>query len=135
MKLAYKYMMIFFNFLPTSNHLHPLQMENCDSYSRLVVDEDDNGKFRPERVKLFFRDENDTLLHPEGFEGLTLENPGIHSLIFTCFGGRCIFGWPPTFEDYIYLSIIFSSVISNPSLERPHLMDFHIMPFNFMNCI
>ena len=42
-------MVIFFNFSPTSNHLHPLQVENCDSNSRLVVDEDDNGKFRPER--------------------------------------------------------------------------------------
>ena len=27
----------------------PLQVENCDSNSRLVVDEDDNGKLRPER--------------------------------------------------------------------------------------
>ena len=41
---------IFFNFLPTPNHLHSLQVENCDSNSRLVVNEDDNGKFRPERV-------------------------------------------------------------------------------------
>ena len=41
----------FVTFSPTSNHLHPLQVENCDSNSRLVVDEDDNGKFRPERVK------------------------------------------------------------------------------------
>ena len=24
------------------SHLHPLQVENCDSNSRLVVDEDDN---------------------------------------------------------------------------------------------
>ena len=39
-------MVIFFKFAPTSNHLHPLQVENCDSNSRLVVDEDDNGKFR-----------------------------------------------------------------------------------------
>ena len=31
-------------------HLHPLQVENCDSNSRLVVDEDDNGKIRPERA-------------------------------------------------------------------------------------
>ena len=45
-------MAIFFNFSPTSNHLYPLQVENCDSNSRLVVDEDDNGKFRPERVKV-----------------------------------------------------------------------------------
>ena len=40
------------NFLQFSNyistHLHPLQVENCDSNSRLVVDEDDNGKFRLE---------------------------------------------------------------------------------------
>ena len=35
---------------PILSHLHPLQVENCDSNSRLVVDEDDNGKFRPERV-------------------------------------------------------------------------------------
>ena len=33
----------FLYILPTSNHLHPLQVENCDSNSRLVVDEDDNG--------------------------------------------------------------------------------------------
>ena len=50
MQLLYQYMAIFFNFSPTSNHLHPLQVENCDSNSRLVVDEGDNGKFRPERV-------------------------------------------------------------------------------------
>ena len=37
-------MAIFFNFSPSSNHLHPLQVENCDSNSRLVVDEDDNVK-------------------------------------------------------------------------------------------
>ena len=44
-------MVIFFNFSPTSNHLLPLQVENCDSNSRLVVDEDDNGKLRLERVE------------------------------------------------------------------------------------
>ena len=44
-------MVIFFNFSLTSNHLHPLQVENCDSNSRLLVDENDNGKFRLERVK------------------------------------------------------------------------------------
>ena len=47
MKLVNQY--IYFNFSPTSNHL---QVENCDSNSRLVVDEDDSGKFRLERVKL-----------------------------------------------------------------------------------
>ena len=50
MKLVYQYMAIFFNFSPTSNNLHPLQVENCDSNSRLVLDEGDNGKFRLERV-------------------------------------------------------------------------------------
>ena len=51
MKLVYQYMAIFFNFSSTSNHLHPLQVENCDSNSQLVVDEDDYGKLRPERIK------------------------------------------------------------------------------------
>ena len=50
MKLDYQYMAIFSNFSITSNHFHPLQVENCDSNSRLVVDEDDNGKLRLERV-------------------------------------------------------------------------------------
>ena len=44
-------MVTFFNFSPTSNHLHPLQAENCDSNSRLVVDEDDNGKSGLKRLK------------------------------------------------------------------------------------
>ena len=34
-------MVIFFNCPPSSDHLHPLQVENCYSNSRLVVDEDD----------------------------------------------------------------------------------------------
>ena len=51
MKLVHQYMTIFFNFLPTSNHLHLLQIKNCGSNSRLVVDEDDNGKLRLERVE------------------------------------------------------------------------------------
>ena len=46
-------MAIFFNCSPTSNHLHPLQAEHCDSNSRLVVDEDDNGKHRLERVNYY----------------------------------------------------------------------------------
>ena len=46
MKQFYKYMVIFFNLSPTSSHLYPLQIENCDSNSRFVVDEDDNIKFR-----------------------------------------------------------------------------------------
>ena len=51
MKLAHQYIAIFFNFSTTSNHLHLLQVKNCDSNSWLVVDEDDNGKLRLERVK------------------------------------------------------------------------------------
>ena len=39
LKLIYQYMAIFFNFSPTSSHFHPLQVENFDSNSRLVVDE------------------------------------------------------------------------------------------------
>ena len=49
MKLFYENMVILFNVSPTSSYLHPLQVENCDSNSRLVVDEDDN-RLRPERV-------------------------------------------------------------------------------------
>ena len=49
MKISIK-LAIFFNFAPASNNLHPLQVENCDSNSRLALDEDDNGKFRLERV-------------------------------------------------------------------------------------
>ena len=44
MKLVYQYIGIFINFSPTTNHLHALQVENCDSKSRLVVDEDDKVK-------------------------------------------------------------------------------------------
>ena len=55
MKLFYEYIAIFFNLSPTSSHLYPLQVENCDSNSRLVVGEDDNGKFRLERDKRFFK--------------------------------------------------------------------------------
>ena len=58
MKLAYQYLSIFLNFSPISNHLHPLQAENCDSNSRFVVDEGDIGKFRLERVKLSDRQTN-----------------------------------------------------------------------------
>ena len=41
----------FFHLPATSGHHHPLQVENCESNSQLVVDEDDNGKFRLEGVK------------------------------------------------------------------------------------
>ena len=51
MKLFHLYITISLNFQPTSSHLHPLQVKNCDKNSRLVVDKDDNGKLRLERVK------------------------------------------------------------------------------------
>ena len=54
MKLVCQYMAIFSNFSLTSSHLHPLQVENGDSNSRLVVDGDDDDKFRPKRVRLCF---------------------------------------------------------------------------------
>ena len=50
MKLFYQYMTILFSLPPTSSHLNPQKVENCDSNSRLVVDECDNGKFRPDGV-------------------------------------------------------------------------------------
>ena len=50
LKLVYQYMVIFFNFSPTLNRLYLVQVGNCNSNSRLVVDEDDNGKFKLERV-------------------------------------------------------------------------------------
>ena len=52
MKLVHQYMAIFLNFSPTSGHLHPLQVKNCDNNLRLVVDEDDYGKLRLERVNI-----------------------------------------------------------------------------------
>ena len=55
MKLVCRYMVIFFNFSLTTNHLYPLQFENCDSNSLHEVDEDDNAKFKLERVMLFLQ--------------------------------------------------------------------------------
>ena len=40
-----------FNLPPTTDHFHPLQAKKCDRNPRLVVDEDDSGKFRLGRVK------------------------------------------------------------------------------------
>ena len=45
---------IFVYLSPTSSHFHPIQVEHCDSNSRLVVNENDNCKFRLERVYLCF---------------------------------------------------------------------------------
>ena len=48
-----------FHLPPTSSHLHPLQLENCDSNSRLVLGEDDNGKLTLESVKCSYISKND----------------------------------------------------------------------------
>ena len=45
-------MAIFFNLPLISGRLHPRQVENCDSNSRLVVDENDNGNVRVKSLKL-----------------------------------------------------------------------------------
>ena len=55
MKLVYQYVVIFFIFKPIQVIFNPLQVENCGRNSRHVVDEDDNGKFRLERVKVHRR--------------------------------------------------------------------------------
>ena len=53
-ELYYILLKTFFFYLPTTpTHLHTLQVKNCDSNSRLVVDEDDNGNFRLEMIKGF----------------------------------------------------------------------------------
>ena len=50
MKLVYQYMAIFFNFL---NHIKSSSSTTSrELRQRLVVDEDDNGKFRLERVNV-----------------------------------------------------------------------------------
>ena len=67
-QLFYQYITIFPNFSPTPTHLHPLQVENCDSNSRLVVDEGDNGKFSLERVKKRIS------VQTSGFENILVSN-------------------------------------------------------------
>ena len=41
---------IFLHLSPAARHFHPLQVGNCDSNSRLVVDENDSGELRLGRV-------------------------------------------------------------------------------------
>ena len=50
---------------PTSCHLHPLQVENCDTKSRLVLDEDHNGKFRLERLSTNYKKNTSSSLHQD----------------------------------------------------------------------
>ena len=42
---------IFFSLATHFESSYPLQVEDCDSNTRFVVDEDDNGKLSLERVK------------------------------------------------------------------------------------
>ena len=50
MELFWKYISIyFFHLLATSSRFRPLQVESCDSNSRLEVDENVNGKLRFEK--------------------------------------------------------------------------------------
>ena len=72
-------MVIFFNFSLASNHLHPLQVENCDSNSRLVVDEDDYGKFRVKRVNMV-----------DAYIPVGVLNSFFKAKILTEFGDTCI---------------------------------------------
>ena len=84
MKLVCQNMVIFFNFSLTLNHLYPLHVENCESNSRLVLGEDDNGKFRLERVKggwelsLLLKQFHHHVLNPLGFRKLS------HHTFFRC---------------------------------------------------
>ena len=54
--------MYFFHLPPTLSDIYPLQVENCDTNSRLVVDKDDNSKFRFERVNTHFQKINGPIL-------------------------------------------------------------------------
>ena len=63
MKLVYQCMVIFLIFKKHSNHFHSLLVVNCDSNSRLVVDEDDYGKLRLERVNQCYWEENVLFQH------------------------------------------------------------------------
>ena len=46
MKPFYQHSQILFDLSFISSHLHPIQVENCDSNSPLVVDKENNGKLR-----------------------------------------------------------------------------------------
>ena len=50
MKLFYQYMASSFIFPPTSSYFHPLQVENMRQQFAALVDDDDNRKFRLDRV-------------------------------------------------------------------------------------
>ena len=75
-------MVFFFNLSPTSSHLYLLQVENCDSSSRLVVD-----KFRLERVDVWI-----TLLRSnQGHAGFYSISTGAN--VYVCHSARTKVGF------------------------------------------
>ena len=78
MKLFYRYMAIFLNFSPTLTHLHSLQVENCDSNSRLVANEDGNGKFRAQGVEAI-----DHFRYVSGFSYAPVASISVISAVFS----------------------------------------------------
>ena len=70
---------ILLTYLLTSNHIHPLQVENCGSNSRLVVDEYDNVK--------------------SGLKGLmwarvTISGPDVGPTLYKCYSNvLCLLVW------------------------------------------
>ena len=102
-------MAILFNFQTTSNHLHPLQVENCDSNSRLVVDDDDNGKFRLKRAKVlnYFRiNHGDQRVFQ--FEIIVVLSDSFESL---CYGSTAI-------SNILFLTVRESTL--DVRIRRPH---------------
>ena len=98
MKLVPQYMAIFLDFSLNSNHPHPLQIENCDSNSRLVVDEDDNGKFRLEKVKCT--------------QGCSFIHSFNREYILLLFQKACICSFIRSFNNLIIYLFLFHSMIN-----------------------
>ena len=63
MELFHQHMAIVANLPSTISHLYPLQVKNCDSNLRLVVDKDDNSKFRLEGLKSQRQQTSDKIKH------------------------------------------------------------------------
>ena len=97
----------FFHLPPTSSHLHSLQVENCDSNSRLVVDEDDNGKLMFEKVKTVCAEIVTTLL---GFPNSTpwykyvyhFRNKENNSIFLRLSSPKCNCSWEYSCRTFFY---------------------------------
>ena len=83
---AYQLLIIFFNLSTESSHFNPLHGENCDSNSRLVVDEDDNGEFRLEMVKT----NNSNYLKSEQWQTAVTAYLKSKQLLLFVFAGQCL---------------------------------------------